>query len=449
MEEQALHDTTSMAGSSSSNSRVTQTPVLPGSTSIFRTPSRTVRSNWLHYLRASWQRISRTSKVILGTTLLTGLTQVVITIAILIIGKNEVCDKPLDAYLIVFLIRLGFSLPLMLYQYLRPSGPDGRSNQSISTTTSQEVVTTPITVSSSIVNLADQDRGSIITSPPPSTRSATNTPEDIPSINDHASTSREFTSSVDQVNSTPGNTQHPSYRPTIIRACWLDRFKSLLDLTSILWFVVGNYMLFTASYQCHRDAKYLFYTTMAWILLGYLLVLIPLLLCVAAVFCLPCLLVAMRVMNVDYATGMVGASKNEIQAIPVYKYKSPSGDHHSQTSLSSSSSSSSFSPPSPSTCSSIDKKKRSIMSYLISYHNRHRDRDDEESSLEDWTMDTTDASCTICLSDYENGDFICKLRCDHHFHRDCVHEWLLLNYKCPLCQRDFRLKKSSIRLYVN
>ncbi|CAO3581706.1 unnamed protein product [Absidia cylindrospora] len=312
----------------------------------------------------------------------------------------------------------------MLYQYLRPSGLNGRSNQSVS----QEAVTTPIPVSPSLVNLSDHDRSSIITLPPPSTSPTPNTLDDAPSIYHHASTSREFTSSPDQAD----NTQHLSYLSTIIQASWLDRFKSLLDLTSILWFVVGNYMIFTASYQCHRDAKYLFYTTMAWILLGYLLVLIPLLLCVAAVFCLPCLLVAMRVMNVDYATGMVGASKNEIQAIPVYKYKSPSDDLHSQASLSSLSLSSSFSPSSPSTCSSVEKKKRSIMSYFVSYHNRYRDRDDEESNLEGWTMDTTDASCTICLSDYENEDHVCRLRCNHHFHRDCVHEWLLLNYKCKL-----------------
>jgi hypothetical protein len=31
-------------------------------------------------------------------------------------------------------------------------------------------------------------------------------------------------------------------------------------------------------------------------------------------------------------------------------------------------------------------------------------------------------------------------RCQHHYHKDCVHEWLGLNSKCPLCKRDFRGK---------
>lgn len=34
-------------------------------------------------------------------------------------------------------------------------------------------------------------------------------------------------------------------------------------------------------------------------------------------------------------------------------------------------------------------------------------------------------------------------RCEHHFHKDCVHEWLALNSVCPLCKRDFRGKTES------
>jgi E3 ubiquitin-protein ligase DOA10 len=34
-------------------------------------------------------------------------------------------------------------------------------------------------------------------------------------------------------------------------------------------------------------------------------------------------------------------------------------------------------------------------------------------------------------------------RCQHHYHKECVHEWLGLNSKCPLCKRDFRGKNYS------
>ena len=35
---------------------------------------------------------------------------------------------------------------------------------------------------------------------------------------------------------------------------------------------------------------------------------------------------------------------------------------------------------------------------------------------------------------------MCFFRCNHHFHRTCVHEWLVLNSRCPMCKRDCRGK---------
>lgn len=49
-----------------------------------------------------------------------------------------------------------------------------------------------------------------------------------------------------------------------------------------------------------------------------------------------------------------------------------------------------------------------------------------------------DQFCVICLSDYHNNQIVCKLWCQHHFHKKCIFEWLKLNAKCPLCKRDCR-----------
>jgi len=52
--------------------------------------------------------------------------------------------------------------------------------------------------------------------------------------------------------------------------------------------------------------------------------------------------------------------------------------------------------------------------------------------------DTEDAKCAICLSTYQSGDELRYLPCQpksHHFHRDCVDEWLQLNKACPFCKR--------------
>ncbi|KAK9672459.1 hypothetical protein RND81_12G102200 [Saponaria officinalis] len=42
--------------------------------------------------------------------------------------------------------------------------------------------------------------------------------------------------------------------------------------------------------------------------------------------------------------------------------------------------------------------------------------------------------CPICLSDYEEGDFVEFLDCLHFFHSDCVDQWLPLSHTCPVCR---------------
>ncbi|KAI8371686.1 uncharacterized protein BYT42DRAFT_501308 [Radiomyces spectabilis] len=171
--------------------------------------------------------------------------------------------------------------------------------------------------------------------------------------------------------------------------------KSFLDLFAILWFIIGNYFLFTSE-TCPRDAPMLFYTTLVWTSMSYLLIFIPLLLCAAVIFCLPCVLVAMRAMHIDVATGMVGATKDEIDKVPVYRYKSAA---------------SSDTPPDPAVAETMTKKKTGLMHRFLQ---RHQFKNDQESqrqqSFEELTgIPADDAVCSICLSEYENGHLVCKL----------------------------------------
>ncbi len=49
-------------------------------------------------------------------------------------------------------------------------------------------------------------------------------------------------------------------------------------------------------------------------------------------------------------------------------------------------------------------------------------------------------TCSICLSDYEVGDFVCWSRnkdCTHAFHKDCIVDWLLRNQNCPCCRLPY------------
>eukprot|EP00727_Mastigamoeba_balamuthi_P007385 m51a1_g3267 hypothetical protein (660) ;mRNA; r:207171-210124 len=50
-------------------------------------------------------------------------------------------------------------------------------------------------------------------------------------------------------------------------------------------------------------------------------------------------------------------------------------------------------------------------------------------------IDSQDASCAICLCEYEEGEHIRYLPCRHHFHQKCIDRWLPTNKTCPFCKR--------------
>jgi len=44
-------------------------------------------------------------------------------------------------------------------------------------------------------------------------------------------------------------------------------------------------------------------------------------------------------------------------------------------------------------------------------------------------------SCGICLSEYLEDEDIRYLPCKHHFHSECVDQWLKISKSCPFCKR--------------
>lgn len=87
--------------------------------------------------------------------------------------------------------------------------------------------------------------------------------------------------------------------------------KSLFDIFGIVWFIIGNYFIFTSG-QCAQSSPTLFYTTLVWILLGYGLVVVPLFLCISVIFCLPC------VLGMFYGSGW--KRKDDDDVIPTTSY---------------------------------------------------------------------------------------------------------------------------------
>lgn len=57
------------------------------------------------------------------------------------------------------------------------------------------------------------------------------------------------------------------------------------------------------------------------------------------------------------------------------------------------------------------------------------------------------SECRVCLSVYEEGDEVRKLKCKHTFHKDCLDTWLQHDYSgtCPLCRRAVLPEKVVVR----
>jgi len=44
--------------------------------------------------------------------------------------------------------------------------------------------------------------------------------------------------------------------------------------------------------------------------------------------------------------------------------------------------------------------------------------------------------CPVCLAEYEEGEPMRKLPCDHCFHPKCILPWLEKTNSCPLCRHE-------------
>jgi hypothetical protein len=69
---------------------------------------------------------------------------------------------------------------------------------------------------------------------------------------------------------------------------------------------------------------------------------------------------------------------------------------------------------------------------------KHRLLDISYSDIE---QNLNEKTCCICLSDYKNTDKeLCKLSCNHIFHKDCIYKWSKKKNICPLCRVEFYIK---------
>ncbi|GBM34230.1 E3 ubiquitin-protein ligase RNF115 [Araneus ventricosus] len=55
--------------------------------------------------------------------------------------------------------------------------------------------------------------------------------------------------------------------------------------------------------------------------------------------------------------------------------------------------------------------------------------------------------CTVCMEDFEQGEPVRRLTCDHHFHDNCIIPWLELHGTCPICRKLLNDGSSQENVY--
>ena len=66
------------------------------------------------------------------------------------------------------------------------------------------------------------------------------------------------------------------------------------------------------------------------------------------------------------------------------------------------------------------------------------------------SKDFSENECIICLLDYEQGDKIVQLKCDHrhYFHEECAKIWCQKKSHCPICNKSVHEEEMNKMSYV-
>ncbi|EPB81927.1 hypothetical protein HMPREF1544_11348 [Mucor circinelloides 1006PhL] len=326
-------------------------------------------------------------------------------IAMLVTARDESCDQPLQTFIIVYMVRIVISCPFYIGHHFeraderlrmrRQREMDSRREEQVRQRRQQR----------------REQRRRLRAQQQQQQQQASNEP-----IASPIDTQEQLVPSNASIHSTVIEPRSNQFF-TIA-----ERLRSLVDLFAVLWFIVGNYLLFSSK-TCSSLAPRLYYTSLAYVLVGYLVVIVPILLCTSAIFCLPCVMLVMRVLNIPEMDGMdQGGRQEEISKVLVYRFRV---SENQQT-------------QGVTTQPSSEQKTKGILGNFMRAGYRHQ-LDAEHGPVDDiFITPSEDAMCCICLAEYQDQDLLCRLWCGHHFHKSCLTEWLALNRKCPLCKQDFR-----------
>jgi hypothetical protein len=118
--------------------------------------------------------------------------------------------------------------------------------------------------------------------------------------------------------------------------------------------------------------------------------------------------VAMRAFNINVSNVMVGGTKDEISKIPVFKYKAPLSDDLQQQQQQTETV---INTTAKKTAEPTMKKASYIRRFMKRHQQKENNISNNSPSINKYLTipRAEDAVCSICLSEYENDEVVCKL----------------------------------------
>ncbi|KAI5063811.1 hypothetical protein GOP47_0020481 [Adiantum capillus-veneris] len=309
------------------------------------------------------------------------LSQILAAIVVLALSQNEHPQTPLPVWVIGYAVGCGASLPLLYWRYIARHPP-------------------------AILIFMDEQGGTAL-------HQIT-----YHAVQHHHQYRQRPVSIVTHSDShNPISNQYVFSGVTRVRVeMCMERLRMTLDCFFAVWFVLGTVWVFGRPSAAQESPK-LYRLCVAFLAMSCMSYAMPFVVCAAVCCCLPCLISLLGIgdglnrMGTGWDEGR-GASDDTVAALPIVRFRSKRMNRH------------------------LELEGLPASSY--------NDVDDTDCSTEggligagtqfEHVISGDDAACCICLGMYRDNAELRGLPCSHHFHVECVDQWLKINASCPLCK---------------
>eukprot|EP00924_Labyrinthula_sp_SR-Ha-C_P000141 snap_masked-scaffold_39-processed-gene-2.21-mRNA-1 protein AED:0.40 eAED:0.40 QI:0/0/0/0.5/1/1/2/0/379 len=168
-----------------------------------------------------------------------------------------------------------------------------------------------------------------------------------------------------------------------------------------VWLIVGAFWLAQSKSECLQTAPIIYRLDVFIVVSNFFVAFLPfvlmLLLFPIICLCLPCLLRGLH--RLSRRNKPKGAKEEDLSRLPLITFK------------------------------------QGVLSSKLFNSLLNEKEEDLEIGLSS-KQEEIEEVCAICLNPYKEEEQLRLLYCEHHFHKDCSDEWLLINATCPICRKS-------------